>query len=143
MSYEIDLKQKKLAETYYKDIRKCLDKLSKDSPDTKKQLEDKLHYQTIAAAVLPLLMTLISGLAFIVTQQAITFITNLVDVVPPMLIQRTTTNIEGLNQDSEIKNRLFSFESKINRLVILGQLKGDLVDKVNTEMESIIKAMPC
>ena len=49
-------------------------------------LSKKLSNLTLASAILPVVVTFVSGCAYIITQQVLTLFTGLVDIVPPYLM---------------------------------------------------------
>ena len=100
-------------------------------------LMSRMQNLTVLTAVLPLVMTAISGFAYIVTQQVWIFLTSLVDVVPPLYISKTKTDIEFHNKCSEVKSSFIGLKGKINRLAVIGQLKDSILTEIEKEMENL------
>jgi hypothetical protein len=105
--------------------------------EDRNKLMSRMHNLTVLTAVLPLVVTAISGFAYIVTQQVLAFLASLVDVIPPFYISKTKTDIEFHNKCSEVKYSSNGLKGKINRLAAIGQLKDPILTEIYNEMEKL------
>ena len=130
-----NLTQEELAEGYYKQIDQYLDSLKRLTPERKETLSNQMNSATIIAAILPLVMTLVSGGLFLISHQWLTFFASLVDVVPPYAINTIKGKTENYYKGSKLQATLIDMKYRISRLVALDQLKDDILKELDKELK--------
>lgn len=136
-----DTDQRELADLFCAEIDTYVDSLGKVDASVREKLVGRVNNLTIGTAVLPIAVTFISAYSYIITQQIVTFLLSVVDVVPPYLISNTKKKIEYYNKCSELKFTLVGLKGNINRLAAINQLKEPTLSEIKTEMTRLKDAL--
>ena len=130
-------KQKALAESYYKQIDGYLNTLDSFTLENKKSLDNQMNYATIAAGLLPLFLTLLSGGLFVVSANLLSFITNAFSVIPPLIINSIKGKIDGYYKGAQLKTALIGMKYSIERLVTIMQLNDEARKSIEEQLKLI------
>jgi hypothetical protein len=129
--------QQQLADSFTAQIDELLKGLEKYDPNRRDALMSRLHWTTMTAAVLPIIMTGISAYLFFLVKEAITAVANAFDVIPPLFITKAKSDIDDFNKGAQIKYDLTSIKWKVNRLALEGNLEGQVVKEIEAELKNL------
>ena len=131
--------QQQLADDFSDTIDGFLSQLADINLEEQKSLSKKVHDWTVVAAVLPLIMAGISTFLVFLTKEALTSLTSLFDVVPPLYVTRAKTNLDDFSELFQVKNNLELLRGRINRLALMGKLEGDVLEEIENELKQYAK----
>ena len=131
--------QQQVAEVYYEEIDEFLGKVEKFSLEKRESLMSRLHWLTVAAAVLPLIMAAISAYLAFLLENALTALVSIFDVAPPLFIVKGKNDIDYENKGLTVKHGLIGLKKDIKRLVLLGEFDGDARAEIDSEMDGYRK----
>jgi hypothetical protein len=126
-----------IATSYYNQIDGMINDLEKFTPDQKKSLDNNLTYATWATAILPLVLTAISGGIFVVSNSLLSFLTNAFSVIPPLFINSFKGKLDTYNKETQIKAKLTSMKFQIERLVSQDKLTDENQKMIDDNLKSI------
>lgn len=131
--------QQQLADSFHATIDEILSKyLAGVTPEKKSFFDKTVHNWNVVAKVLPLIMAVISTSLVFITKEALTSLSSLLDVVPPLYVGYAKKNLDSFNKLFDMKINLEVLKGRISRAVSLGILQGDLVTEIENELRKYI-----
>jgi hypothetical protein len=119
------MSEQQLANNLCQEIDNCLEKLKGNDTAKRRALEKGMDQLNITSAVLPIIVTFVSGYAYLVTQQVATLLLSLVDVIPPYLIKSSKDQMKFYNTCVDLELKFSGLKSDVNSLALLSELKNN------------------
>jgi len=127
--------QKELSHQYCLEIDNYLKQIE---PIVSKR-EEILNYTnrlTLASAILPIILSIITSAAIMLSEQYLIALINIANVLPPLLININKNKMNHYNDCTELKLQFTELKGYITRLAIIKELKDEKQQEIDERMKN-------
>jgi hypothetical protein len=138
---ELD-KQQEIAKNYCEQINTHIKLMGAVEPVVREKLFKEEQYLTILNAALPITLSIVSVIGYLVFESLFAGFINLGNVIIPILLKGNKSKMNNYQDRSDLQHKFIALQGYINRLALTSELKSEAIKEINKILADYCEMIP-